>query len=169
MELVPGPQPARGPRLVIYVVGTYVVHAERVLLMYHETLQRWVPPGGRIDVLRGELPHEAAIRKTQEETGLTVSLLSVNNEYSVEDGVAHRLPQPLLTQLIDRIDHFYFDYVFLASSATSAVQLNYEQARAYHWFTAEELEQFPIPEHISVHARRALVLACTPTLFADAQ
>src|SRR5688500_10821251 len=44
-----------------------------VLLHWHRRLGLWLPPGGHIDP--GELPDEAAVRETLEETGLAVELL----------------------------------------------------------------------------------------------
>ena len=38
-------------------VATFVVHQERVLLLYHRQLQKWLPPGGHIEP--NELPCEA--------------------------------------------------------------------------------------------------------------
>jgi 8-oxo-dGTP pyrophosphatase MutT (NUDIX family) len=43
--------------------------SRRVLLIRHKVLDRWLPPGGHLEV--GELPPAAALREAIEETGLT--------------------------------------------------------------------------------------------------
>ena len=55
-----------------FTVATFVVHAGRVLLLYHRSLAMWLPPGGHIDP--HELPDEAAVREVVEETGIDVVL-----------------------------------------------------------------------------------------------
>jgi ADP-ribose pyrophosphatase YjhB (NUDIX family) len=126
--------------------------------MYHASLARWVPPGGRIDVARGELPHEAAVRKTAQETGLQITLLALNTDVTVDDEFATSIPQPLLTQAIDRGTETYLDFAFVGAAATIDVSLNYERARAFHWFASEDLARFPVARHVAVHARRAIDL-----------
>jgi 8-oxo-dGTP pyrophosphatase MutT (NUDIX family) len=146
-------------RVLTYVVGSYIVRDSRVLLMFHDALRRWVPPGGRIDVGRGELPHEAALRKTAEETGLELTLLPLNTDITVEDGLASVIPQPLLLQLIDRTTEYYLDFAYVGITTGDAVSINYNRARAYHWFTVDDLARYPIVRHVAVHAERALALA----------
>ena len=53
-----------------HVTGSAIVldQAGRVLLHRHKRLGRWLQPGGHLDP--GELPWDAAVRETREETGL---------------------------------------------------------------------------------------------------
>jgi 8-oxo-dGTP pyrophosphatase MutT (NUDIX family) len=56
-----------------HVTGSAIVLDDggRVLLHRHKRLGRWLQPGGHLDP--GELPWQAAVRETQEETGLHVT------------------------------------------------------------------------------------------------
>jgi 8-oxo-dGTP pyrophosphatase MutT (NUDIX family) len=55
----------------VHVTGSGIVVGRRgVLLLKHKRLGLWLQPGGHIDA--GETPWEAALRETQEETGLDV-------------------------------------------------------------------------------------------------
>jgi 8-oxo-dGTP pyrophosphatase MutT (NUDIX family) len=61
----------------------WVLHNEtKVLLILNNSLELWLPPGGKMDP--GETPNQCAVRELREETGLIVNL----NVY------AKALPQP---------------------------------------------------------------------------
>lgn len=56
----------------VHVTASAVVVSERgVLLHLHRRLHLWMQPGGHIDP--GETPPQAALRESQEETGLTLA------------------------------------------------------------------------------------------------
>src|SRR5918993_767411 len=56
-----------------FTVAVFVVAAGRVLLHWHRKLGMWLPPGGHIEP--NELPDEAAVRETLEETGVAIRLV----------------------------------------------------------------------------------------------
>src|SRR5215469_12836503 len=121
-----------------YVVGGYVVRDGRVLLLWHGGLARWVPTGGRIELASGEYPHEALIREVREET-------------------ATPLPMPVSIQEI-RISPTkeYLDFVYFCDVVDGELSLDYRAARAYHWFSKDDLERFPLMPHVFAYASRAL-------------
>jgi len=49
-----------------------VINNDKVLLVFHPYVRRWLQPGGHIDA--GETPIDAAIREVYEETGLVCEL-----------------------------------------------------------------------------------------------
>ncbi len=54
----------------VHVTGSAIVTGPRgTLLHLHKRLGLWIQPGGHVDP--GEAPWQAAVRETQEETGLT--------------------------------------------------------------------------------------------------
>jgi len=60
---------AAGP---VHVTGSAIVVGPRgTVLHVHKRLERWLQPGGHIDP--GESPWDAALRESQEETGLALS------------------------------------------------------------------------------------------------
>jgi 8-oxo-dGTP pyrophosphatase MutT (NUDIX family) len=56
----------------VHVTGSAVVIGSRgTVLHVHRRLRRWMQPGGHVDA--GEEPSDAALRESQEETGLVLS------------------------------------------------------------------------------------------------
>ena len=65
-----------------------VINDDKVLLIFHPYIKRWLQPGGHID--EGETPINAAIREVYEETGLICTLAS--NEQDPIDIDIHLIP-----------------------------------------------------------------------------
>ena len=139
-----------------YVVGGYVVWDQRVLLLWHGGLSRWVPTGGRIELASGEYPHEALIREVRDETGLAVTVAG-GAGLEVRDDAVSPLPMPISIQEI-RISPSaeYLDFVYFCHAVAGEVSLDYRAARAYHWFSGEDLARFPLMPHVHAYASRAL-------------
>jgi 8-oxo-dGTP diphosphatase len=51
-----------------FSIAVYPRHGDRLLLIHHRRLEKWLPPGGELEA--GETPLEAAARELFEETGL---------------------------------------------------------------------------------------------------
>ena len=56
-----------------FTVAVFVVHQDRVLVVHHRKLDKWLPLGGHIEL--DEDPEQAALREAKEESGLDVELL----------------------------------------------------------------------------------------------
>jgi 8-oxo-dGTP pyrophosphatase MutT (NUDIX family) len=56
-----------------FTVAIFVVHNEKILLIHHRQLDKWLPLGGHIEL--DEDPEQAALREAKEESGLDVELL----------------------------------------------------------------------------------------------
>ena len=139
-----------------YVVGGYVVEGGRVLLLWHADLGGWVPPRGRIELVAGEYPHEAVVREVEEECGLQIRICATDSA-GVSDSAVSSLPMPAAIQEI-RLDNGarYMDFVFYCDVVGGNLALDYNEARAYHWFTEEDTARFPLLPHVREHALRAL-------------
>ena len=56
-----------------FTVAIFVVHDEKILLIHHRQLDKWLPLGGHVEL--DEDPEQAALREAKEESGLDVELL----------------------------------------------------------------------------------------------
>lgn len=69
----------------------HVWHQDSILLVHHKKSGLWLPPGGHIE--KDELPHQAAVRECQEETGVLAEIVSALG--SLKQPVeSHNLPVP---------------------------------------------------------------------------
>src|SRR6185503_11389223 len=70
----------KGPQLMPHIhekidftVAIFVVHNEKILLIHHRQLDKWLPLGGHIEL--DEDPEQVALCEAKEESGLEVELL----------------------------------------------------------------------------------------------
>lgn len=106
---------------------------KRFLMLHHRKLNKWVPPGGKVD--RHETPDEAAIRECFEETGVAIML--ANKPTPVSGG----LPCPFgceLNAIKPGLDHV--DLIYLGKPQdTTALTISEREAHDIGWFTLEEV------------------------------
>lgn len=153
-----------------FTVAVFVVHEGAVLLHWHRRLQRWLPPGGHVDP--GELPDEAAVRETREETGLEVELLDapggapecVRASETPLEG-PRRLTRPLGIQLEDIAPgHQHIDLIYVAQPIPSSgdrpdMELRAEADNPHGrpgWFTPAEWRTLPVTAEIDSWAMAAV-------------
>ena len=126
----------------VFCVTTYVTDAKnRFVLLLHRKLNKWVPPGGKIDP--HETPEEAALRECYEETGLNVEL--VGKKPLIEGVMMPPLGVQLNTVIPGERDHIDLIYQGRASSKSN-LTLSTREAKDIGWFSYQEvleLDTFP--------------------------
>lgn len=113
----------------------YVKNSEdKFLLIYHQKLKRWVPPGGKLE--HSELPHEAAIRECLEETGVKITLISAEPRIKTE------IHTPISiefnnegTRCLSHLDFIYFATPIFSSQ----IIVNHSEAEDVKWLTVDEI------------------------------
>ena len=128
-----------------FVATVYVVSDGAVALHEHDKLEMWLPAGGHLD--RDELPHEAALRETEEEIGQSVDLIAPQE--SITSETVRSLPQPqhFLVEDINvnesgEVGHQHIDFIFYGAASSRAIQpgSGEQPASDWTWFTPEELD-----------------------------
>jgi ADP-ribose pyrophosphatase YjhB (NUDIX family) len=112
-----------------YNIGAFVVifdKKSRVLLCHRRDMDIWNLPGGGVE--NGELPDEAAIRETREETGLKVKIKDLVGIY----GKPHR-------------DELVF--VFIGEVVGGKLKVMAESDES-HYFKTKKLPVNTIPKHV---------------------
>lgn len=143
-----------------FTATTFIVHRGKVLLHRHPKQDLWLPPGGHIE--RDELPHQAALREVEEETGLRVRLHSEDEAarlaQEMECGV---VPQPAFILIEDinpfhqHIDLTYFAKLSDDAEVGIATNRHYE-ANGFAWFAPSDLTMDNVPTNVKVGAAQAV-------------
>jgi 8-oxo-dGTP pyrophosphatase MutT (NUDIX family) len=111
-----------------FSIAVYPRYQERVLLIFHKRLQKWLPPGGELHP--GETPLEAAHRELKEETGLVGRFPRLNLIEGVPCG------------LLGYEEHLaggkglHMNFVFVADVDSSAIDPN-DEFDEYRWVTLD--------------------------------
>ena len=125
-----------------FVATCYVFSDDKVLLIFHKKLNRWLPPGGHIDP--NEMPCEAAKREVLEETGVEIELIR-HEEILISNPHAKSIARPYLCLLEDIPAyrdvpaHQHIDFVFLGYPVGGTIQANLDETEGLRWFTKEEV------------------------------
>jgi 8-oxo-dGTP pyrophosphatase MutT (NUDIX family) len=142
-----------------FTVAVFVVWQNRVLLHQHQKIGKLLPPGGHIEL--GELPDEAAIRETLEETGLRVELIGELAPQSFEAGSPLPLVRPRGVQLeFISPGHEHIDLIYFARPLELI-----EPLEPFRWYSSDELSA--APEEIRLWCKLALEEVKSPSLASD--
>ncbi|HTL69705.1 MAG TPA: NUDIX domain-containing protein [Candidatus Eisenbacteria bacterium] len=156
-----------------FVVSAFIVHRGKVLLVYHNSYDEWLPIGGHIEL--DEDPEEALYREIREECGLKVRVLA-----SRRPRIAHRGVKPLPTP--DFMDvhcahggrcsasvhrknrHRHIAFVYFGTAAGDRVKLHAREHREYRWLSRADLgrPEFRLTRSIRFYCREALKRAARP-------
>jgi ADP-ribose pyrophosphatase YjhB (NUDIX family) len=120
--------------------SVYIIDNQKVLLIYHPKLQKWLPPGGHVEA--NETPDEAAIREVMEETGLSIEFLSQEN-LAIDCWNARSIERPFLC-LLEEIPshqhtpaHQHVDFIYIARPKEPTIV---SSAFHYQWFSWTDLQ-----------------------------
>lgn len=130
-----------------FTVTTYVVHEKKVLLIFHNKLGKWLPPGGHLE--NNELPPEGALREVLEETGLEVELIRQENLWINRwNAISFDRPYFCFLENIPPYGshpaHQHIDLVYVAKPIRGTLHSEH-QAR---WFSIDEALSLRIDEEI---------------------
>jgi ADP-ribose pyrophosphatase YjhB (NUDIX family) len=137
-----------------FTVAVFVVHAGRVLLLFHPKLSRWLPPGGHVEP--NELPDDAAVREVEEETGVSVRLVG-GRGLPIDE--PRQLVVPAGIQLENIAPgHQHVDLVYFAVPLPQCHLVSPHCAAEVRaaWFAPEDLEQLGADAEIMAWCARAL-------------
>lgn len=119
----------------------------KVLLLFHKKLQKWLPPGGHVEM--NETPPEAARREVMEETGLEIEFLEEENIW-IDNWNAVSIERPYMC-LLENIPayketpaHQHIDFIYVAIPKSSFSSPTEE----CKWFSWEDLSHFTAENEI---------------------
>lgn len=120
-------------------VLVYVRDAQGRVLMLHRrklpNIDMYSPVGGKLEISRGESPHECAVREAKEETGLTLQ----PHEVRLSGIVSERAYQGAMHWLI-----FLFELT-RPVSPDEIPSMEFDEGRL-EWIAEADIEKLPIPQ-----------------------
>lgn len=120
------------------VVGGYIIHKGKVLLIHHKKLGIWLPVGGHIE--KDETPDEAVAREVLEETGLRIRLLE-HSDLPDTGNVKKSLALPFYVNVHSVGDHDHCCFFYVCEALEPAViNLDKNEVTDYGWFSDEEIK-----------------------------
>jgi hypothetical protein len=133
-----------------------------LVVVHNENLQAWLPPGGHFDPDLQDIPSEKVLRKIQEETGSTATLLWKAGDFERRD-TARPLPAPSfvlledLTKLKSKDPHdYHFDLNYICRINDEAVGDLGTGAKRVVRVPLGELEREPRMNQIKRRIREAV-------------
>ena len=110
--------------------------AKTLLLLKHKSLQRWLQPGGHVDVGDTSLSG-SALREACEETGFDPTHLTLVSPH-IFDIDSHSIPENVRKQ---EPQHIHHDIRFLfKTSHTHRLNISLEESTDSNWLKMSELE-----------------------------
>jgi ADP-ribose pyrophosphatase YjhB (NUDIX family) len=155
-----------------HTATAYVVSRGRTLLLWHEKLHMWLPPGGHCEL--NEDPVQAAVREAREESGLEVEIIRPPDLVVCSGPVVLPPPAVILIEDIVRDDqpfHQHIDHVYYTKAMSSVdFEAPIPHGGTFSWVAAETLGQafslaspdgtlVPIAEDVRLLGVRAIAAA----------
>src|SRR5207237_10734044 len=120
-----------------FTVAIFVVRDEKILVIHHRKLDKWLPLGGHIEL--DEDPEQAALREAKEESGLEVELIGERPPTTSPGTRALIAPRFLdIHRITDTHEHV--GMIYWARPRNGAVALAAAEHHAIRWCSAEELD-----------------------------
>ena len=138
-----------------FTVAIFVVHADKVLVIHHRKLDRWLPLGGHVEL--DEDPEQAALRETKEESGLDVVLIGERPPTSGAGTRALIAPRFLdIHRITDTHEHI--GMIYWARPRNGETTLASEEHYDIRWCAAEDLDRLhpPMAEAVKWYCLKAL-------------
>lgn len=129
-----------------FVATGYVLTPDhdKVLLIFHKKLGKWLPPGGHLD--RNELPHMGALREIFEETGVHARIIDASYDLTLTDLTESQLPTPhfMLHEVIPATHkeemHMHIDFIYVMEAQEVPLTVAEAEVGQAGWFTRDQVD-----------------------------
>ena len=137
-----------------FVVETFIVHKDKVLLRLHDKFKIWLSIGGHVEL--DEDPNQAALREIKEEVGLNVKLYNGNQIFKHQDDQDKQLIPPIgLSRHFVSPTHEHVCHVYFATSETDNV-IPEKPTDQWKWVRADEIDTLGLRANVAFYAKEAL-------------
>jgi 8-oxo-dGTP pyrophosphatase MutT (NUDIX family) len=119
-----------------FTVAIFIVHDDKILVIHHRNLKKWLPLGGHIEL--DEDPEAAALREAKEESGLDVELLGQRPPTTGPGTRALIAPRFLDIHRISDT-HEHIGMIYWARPKSGTVTLAPAEHHDIRWCSAQDL------------------------------
>ncbi|NYZ79654.1 NUDIX domain-containing protein [Candidatus Micrarchaeota archaeon] len=134
------------------VVAGLIISDNKVLLIHHRKLDRWIPPGGHIDP--NETPDGALRREIKEELGMEIEILN-RNDIALGGNIVEQLAVPFYANVHSVGDHDHCCFFYLCKPKTETMEINERELKDFKWFTLEQLNDERVPSDVRNISKKA--------------
>ncbi len=142
-----------------FTATVYLIENNKVLLLFHPKLKKWLPPGGHLE--SNELPSECAKREAFEETGLIIELTKDEHVW-VDRWSASSFERPWLC-LLENIPphgpqpaHQHIDFIYLGRPVGGHTSEAHQIQNAIRWLSLEEVLSLEPDQEIFVETQEVI-------------
>jgi 8-oxo-dGTP pyrophosphatase MutT (NUDIX family) len=138
-----------------FTVSIFVVQQDKILLIHHRNLNKWLPLGGHIEL--DEDPEAAALRETREESGLEVELIGERPPTTGPGSRALLAPRFLDIHRISDT-HEHIGMIYWARPISGEARLAPAEHYDIRWCSSADLDQLqpPMTNAVKWYCRKAL-------------
>ncbi|NMB66642.1 NUDIX domain-containing protein [Candidatus Woesearchaeota archaeon] len=120
------------------VVASLIVEKDKILLIHHKKLNKWLPPGGHIE--KNETPDEAVKREIKEEINSELELISYKKPF---DFKGNNLVFPFyINKHLIKEDHYHYCLYYLGKLKDNNIKIEKNEILNYKWIKEKELQNF---------------------------
>ena len=141
-----------------HFTATGIVFNEKkeILMIKHNKLKVWLPPGGHID--ENELPDDAVLREIYEETGIMAEIISEKQGLSLSHEGCRELERPF-TILLEDIEgdgtHNHIDLIYLCRAQAGELKPQASEVNDVGWFGVERILELETYENVILTVLKA--------------
>jgi 8-oxo-dGTP diphosphatase len=137
------------------VVTGFIFNNDKLLLIHHDKLNKWLPVGGHIE--KDEVPDDAMIREAKEETNLDIEILSDPDIPAVAD-IKRSLSIPFHVNVHSVGDHDHCTLCYICRAKNPESLIINKELRNFKWISKEELNNSSLTEGVRVICKKAFEL-----------
>lgn len=127
------------------VVAGYIFDSDKLLLIYHKKLNKWLPVGGHIK--KNETPDSALLREAKEETNLDIDILG-QSSVPVIGSIERKLALPFHVDVHSVGDHHHCCFYYVCKALDSRNLKINDELKGARWFSREDLGEDCIPSDV---------------------
>ena len=139
-----------------FTVDVFIVHDNKVLLIFHKKHNMWLQIGGHIEL--DEDPDEALFREVKEECGLDIEIIGERQPKFEMKGTKFLYPPAFMNIHDINETHKHIGLIYFAKAKSDKIILSEREHSDIRWFSREDLDkpEFNLNEAVKFYAKELL-------------